>query len=244
MTKISLLPADSAPAASDVLAGVQTSSDTTEKFSLANLESFLNDYFADNSGWINANETWTYASATTINVPSGAKYAVGMRVKFVQSSTTVYGVVFSISGNVLTLWMLNGATIANSAISGNFFSTEQCPMGMQSILTTSYTNTASAGGTMYYRINADGSKELWGQATSVVGSSTPSTYTINFPTSPFTFFNSIQTAQLTVGPNASTNNQDANIGGGSLLTTTSIGFEVWANTTTGTESVQAYIRGT
>src|SRR5487761_1774830 len=41
MTKISLLPNDSTPVAGDILAGVQTSIDTTENFKLSDLLAFL-----------------------------------------------------------------------------------------------------------------------------------------------------------------------------------------------------------
>ncbi len=43
-------------------------------------------------GWQPANETWTYASATTITVPSGAasKYAKGDKIKLTQTTVKYF----------------------------------------------------------------------------------------------------------------------------------------------------------
>lgn len=75
-------------------------------------------------GWIDANENWAYASATTITVPSGAtsKYAVGDRIRLVQSSTTKYFYVIGVASTVLTITGGSSYTLANSAITANYYS--------------------------------------------------------------------------------------------------------------------------
>lgn len=72
-------------------------------------------------------------------------------------------------------------------------------------------NTGSAGGQMWYK-NQNGVKDLWGQTSTVAGTTTGgSNGQINFPSS---FLNAIETAVLTIMGTQSTNQQYANWGGG------------------------------
>lgn len=86
-------------------------------------------------GWIGANESWTYASATTITVPSDAttKYDVGDYVKLTQSATIKYFVVTTVATTLLTVTGLNGVTVANSAITANAYSKVRNPHGTATI---------------------------------------------------------------------------------------------------------------
>ena len=54
-------------------------------------------------GWIPVSDTWTYASATTITVPSGAtsKYKVGQGVKLTQSGTVKYFYIVGVTNTLL-----------------------------------------------------------------------------------------------------------------------------------------------
>lgn len=81
-------------------------------------------------GWVKANETWTYASASTITVPSGAasKYAIGDRVKFTQT-TVKYGVIVAVADTLLTLQANSDYSVANAAITLNYYSHEANPVG-------------------------------------------------------------------------------------------------------------------
>lgn len=81
-------------------------------------------------GWIDANESWAYASASTITVPSGAasKYQKGDRIKWTQT-TVKYGVIVSVADTVLTIAVNSDYTVANAAITVNYYSHEQNPMG-------------------------------------------------------------------------------------------------------------------
>lgn len=81
-------------------------------------------------GWIDANETWTYASASTITVPTGAasKYAVGDRIKWTQT-TVKYGVIITVADTLLTIVVNTDHVVANAAISANFYSHEASPIG-------------------------------------------------------------------------------------------------------------------
>lgn len=79
------------------------------------------------TGWTGANETWTYASASTFTVSGDvtAKYSKGTRLKWTQT-TVKYGVVVlsSHSGGTTTVTILTNTdyTIANAAISANSYS--------------------------------------------------------------------------------------------------------------------------
>lgn len=81
-------------------------------------------------GWIDANETWTYASASTITIPAGgaAKYAVGDRIKWTQT-TVKYGVIVTVADTLLTIAVNTDYVVANAAITLNYYSHEASPIG-------------------------------------------------------------------------------------------------------------------
>lgn len=80
-------------------------------------------------GWIQVTDTWTYASSTTVTVPSDAttKYSVGDKVKFTNGSTK-YFYITAVSATVLTLNGGTDYTVANSAISGVYYSKAATPL--------------------------------------------------------------------------------------------------------------------
>lgn len=69
-------------------------------------------------GWIGVTDTWTYASANTINVPSGAAsiYKKGMGIQFTQSSTVKTMYITVVADTLLTVTAGTAYTVANSAI--------------------------------------------------------------------------------------------------------------------------------
>lgn len=75
------------------------------------------------SGWVGANESWAYASASTITVPSGAaaKYDVGDYLMLTQSATVKYFIITGVADTVLTVTGVTGAVVANSTITGNAY---------------------------------------------------------------------------------------------------------------------------
>ncbi len=81
-------------------------------------------------GWQDANETWTYTSASTITVPTGAasKYAVGDRIKWTQT-TVKYGVIIAVADTLLTIAINTDYVVTNAAISANYYSHEASPIG-------------------------------------------------------------------------------------------------------------------
>ena len=103
---------------------------------------FLLDQPATNNydGWTPVNEAWTYASATTITVPTDAttKYAVGDRIKLTQT-TVKYFVIVGVASTTLTITGGTSYTLVNAAISANYYSHSASPVGFPSFF--SYTPT-------------------------------------------------------------------------------------------------------
>lgn len=192
------------------------------------------------SGWNSTTDTFVYASANTITVNNGALYQVGWRLKFTHNGVVKYAVIIGISTNTLTLLLLGGATLTNLAITLPFFSLEQCPLGMQSILVTSAANAGSGGGTSFFQVNADGTRELWGNLnTQSVAGSGSSNWGLNFPTG---LFNSAQSGQ-TIATGFTNSNMFAGIA--STFPATGAVTIYFQNATTSTQTMQCsyYIRG-
>ena len=120
--KISALTAWTTPIGADYVPVVDSAAVATKKITLVNLGLI--------DGWIPASESWSYASANTITVPSGAaaKYAVSDRIKFTQT-TVKYGVIISVADTVLTIAVNTDHVVADAAISLNYYSHQANPVG-------------------------------------------------------------------------------------------------------------------
>lgn len=81
-------------------------------------------------GWTSVSAAWTYASASTITVPSGAAslYQKGDRIKFTQT-TVKYFVVVAVADTLLTVAVNTDYTVANAAISAISYSHQVSPIG-------------------------------------------------------------------------------------------------------------------
>lgn len=126
---------------------------TNGAVSIANAD--ISDYrIACNSefdGWRSANETWAYASATTITVPSGAtgKYSVGDKVRIYQANTVKYFYIVAVASTLLTITGGSDYTLTNSTINNPCTSRRATPVGFPSkfAYTPSWTNlTVGTGG--------------------------------------------------------------------------------------------------
>jgi hypothetical protein len=82
------------------------------------------------NGWIPAQQTWTYASATTITVPAGAAdiYSVGDKINILQG-TWKYFYIVAVADTLLTVTGGSGYTVADAAISANYYSKSATPVG-------------------------------------------------------------------------------------------------------------------
>jgi len=101
-------------------------------------------------GWVSAGETWSYASASTINVPSGAasKYSIGDSIRWKQGGAYKYGVISAVADTLLTIITNTDYTVANSAITDNYYTHSPTAIGLPAYynFTPSWSNiTVGAG---------------------------------------------------------------------------------------------------
>jgi hypothetical protein len=101
------------------------------------------------TGWTPARETWEYASETTITVPSGAedKYQKGDKIKLTQT-TVKYFYIISVADTVLTVTGGTDYTVADAAITDNYYSHQENPIGFPHWF--SWTPSYDAGGSMTF----------------------------------------------------------------------------------------------
>ncbi|MEK9207253.1 MAG: hypothetical protein AAB922_02145 [Patescibacteria group bacterium] len=105
-------------------------------------------------GWVSTSDSWTYASASTVTVPSGAAslYQKGDRVKFTQT-TVKYFVIVSVADTVLTFAVNTDYTVANAAISAISYSHQKNPIGYPSYFNYTPTITKPTGLTATVGLN-------------------------------------------------------------------------------------------
>lgn len=82
------------------------------------------------TGWASVLDTWTYASASTITVPSGATalYQAGDKL-WMTNSGTKYFYITSVASTTLTVTGGSDYTVANAAISSIYVSRADWPFG-------------------------------------------------------------------------------------------------------------------
>jgi len=88
---------------------------------------YTNEVRAQYGGWTAVSDTWTYATAFSVAVPSGAEsiYTVGDLVKLTQGSNVKYFQIASVADTTLVLASVgNVSTVANAAITSVYFSTQ------------------------------------------------------------------------------------------------------------------------
>lgn len=108
-------------------------------------------------GWKEAGETWTYASASTITVPTGAanRYKKGDKIKWTQT-TVKYGVIVTVADTLLTIAVNTDYVVTNAAISLNYYSHQASPIGFPTrfAYTPNFTGfSAVPTGQCYYSID-------------------------------------------------------------------------------------------
>lgn len=101
------------------------------------------------TGWQKVSDSWAYASATTITVPSGAAsyYAVGDKIKLTQT-TVKYFYIVAVADTLLTVTGGSDFTVANAAITDINISKMATPIDFPARFTWSPTWTASGSMTI------------------------------------------------------------------------------------------------
>lgn len=188
MGRISALTELTTLAVDDYLVVLDSSANIAKKITIANA------FGIPELGYTAAGETWAYASATTITVPTNAttKYQRGNIIKITQSTGGVkYGVITVVAATLLTIEWLNGATLANEAITSPFYSSNATPLGAGGIAhemlstnsdwawdswTPSWTNVTVGNGVLTYAKYKQVGKTVhwrlkfvWGSTTSASG---------------------------------------------------------------------------
>ncbi len=98
------------------------------------------------TGWTAGVGTWTYASATSITIPSGGAslYAVGDRIKLTQT-TVKYFYVISVADTALGITGGTDYTFTNAAVTLPYFSHMLSPVGFPNRFAYSPTISFTAG---------------------------------------------------------------------------------------------------
>ena len=135
--KITQLSELTTPALEDLIALVDdpSGSPVTKKATLMNV---IGQLLAD--GWISANETWTYASATTFTISGDkrSKYQKGDKIKLTNSTVKYFYVIdvsYSDPNTTVTVTGGNDYALTNTAITNNYYSRDSDPFGFPSRFT-------------------------------------------------------------------------------------------------------------
>jgi len=100
-----------------------------------------------NNGWVEVTDTWTYASAKTVTVPTDAtlKYRKSMKVRFKQGGAYKYFYTTIVAATLLTFLETTTNTVANAAITDVAYSFVAEPFGFPNWMTWTPTVTGFSG---------------------------------------------------------------------------------------------------
>jgi hypothetical protein len=110
-------------------------------------------------GWTSVDVAWSYASASTITVPSGAAslYQKGDRIKWTQT-TVKYGVIVAVADTLLTIAVNTDYVVANAAISAIYYSHQANPLGYPYSFAYTPTGISATNVTLSGRFSVIGNK--------------------------------------------------------------------------------------
>lgn len=130
-------------------------------------------------GWNTVSDSWSYASATTITVPSGAAslYKKGDKIKFTQT-TVKYFYVVSVADTVLTVTGGSDYSVANAAISSIYVSHQASPIGFPDYFAFAGAASGMTGVTETHKFSLNGTVCTIQSVTAGTGSTTARTITL------------------------------------------------------------------
>lgn len=143
----------------------------------------LNDFLVAGApaadGWTAATGTWTYASATTITVPSGAAsiYKKGDKIKLTQT-TAKYFYVTGVADTLLTVTGGADYSVANAAITSPYYSHQTSPIGFPDYFTFTGAASGMTSVSETHKFSLDGTVCTIQSVTSGTGSTTARTITL------------------------------------------------------------------
>jgi hypothetical protein len=131
-TKLTGLGAGTTLLSTDILYYVSDPGGTpvSKKVTYANLVGGITSS-TPTSGWVTAVGTWTYATASTITVPTDATttYHKGMKIRFKQGGGYKYYVAKIVASTLITVFVNTDFTVANAAITDVAYSFSENPYG-------------------------------------------------------------------------------------------------------------------
>ena len=132
----------------DVFEGEETGG-SSFKYQLSVLKATLNSVYTAVTGWTPVSDTWTYASSSTITIPSDGTttYRRGMKIRFKQGGGYKYYNCKTIAATLLTVVVNTDYTVANAAITDIAYSFAEEPLGFPGQFNFSTTATYSGGTT-------------------------------------------------------------------------------------------------
>lgn len=113
----------------------ETNPDSLKEITLTNLKVFLKTYNDSlYRNWIEVTDTWTYASASTITIPTDGTttYRVGMKIRLKQGAGYKYYYGHTVAATLLTVAVNTDYVVANAAITDVAYSFASTPYGFPS----------------------------------------------------------------------------------------------------------------
>lgn len=226
--KVSALTADTTPTGDDLLLTVNDPAGTpgTRVTTVTQLGTYLASQLSLNSGWTSVTDSWAYASASTITIPSDGTtvYQKGVKIRFKQGAGYKYYIGQTVAATLLTVIVNADYTVANSAISDIAYSYAENPFGWPDWFTFTTTPTGWGGSppatTLFrYRATARGMECHIRQTPAATSTTTTMSFTL--PVAAATITNMVWASS-----NAVVENNSAGIATPGLLLIASAGTSV------------------
>lgn len=137
------------------------------------------------NSWIPITDTWAYASASTITVPTDytARFEKGVRIRFKQGGAYKYFAVITVAATLLTVAVNTDYTVASATITDIYYSFDPLPIGYPGLFTFTPTIVGFSGSPPVpicrYFILGNLMHFVYSQAT--VATSTTTGYTVTMP---------------------------------------------------------------
>lgn len=175
--------------------GTETLTNKTLTSPAINTPTITTPTIRDWDGWVDANETWTYASATTFTISADktSKYSIGDKVRFQNNDSGTYlyayivNVAYSAPNTTVTVV---GNAVPNATITDNYYSKVDTPVNFPRSFsyTPTFTGFSTDPSSLASNFIIRGNVLIWHFGASVVGTSNATTFTISAPVASYVNF--------------------------------------------------------
>ncbi len=185
-------------------------------------------------GWIEPDETWTYASATTFTTPGDrtTRYNAGDKIRLTQTTAKYFYVTGVSFGSGVTTVTVNGGSdysLASAAITSPSYSKMETPNGFPGYFnwTPGFTGFSANPTVDYARFRIQGNFVTVLYEQNANGTSNATTFTITgLPVSPT---HTVTRLQASVVDNGTNLNGALSVSGTTVTLSTTIGGAAWTN---------------